>query len=117
MYIPSYISNPKIRFVNKDDKQNKRHYNVLVYIPDGKQKPYTVVWYDNHWCECYCKARTYRPYLGPIREEVHMTNAIELLQPDEPTEEDTASKDNTEQDTTIRHTPATIEVSSPESTH
>jgi len=116
-YIPPYLSNENIRLVEANNKQNKRHYNVLVYIPSRKHKPYTVVWHNNQWHECYSKARTYRPYLGPFRDKVHATDTIKTNQTDEPAEEDSTSEDDREQDHSICHTPATIKVSSPGSTH
>jgi len=74
---------------------------VLVYTPEGKAQPYAVVWYNNHWHKCYSKARTYRPFLGPIRTEVHATDVIEESQPDEPAREDSTTEDERELDMTI----------------
>jgi len=90
---------------------------VLVYAPLGKAQPYAVVWYDGLWHKCYSKARTYRPFLEPRRVEVHTTNIAEETQPDKPTAEESASEDEGELNTSIQNAPATIEVSSPGSTH
>src|SRR6266853_92238 len=114
---PSNFSNPNIRFVDTNNKQNKRQYNVLVYIPSGKCKPYSVVWYSNQWHKCYSEARTYKPYLGPFREEVHAIDILEAKQADKPAKEDSTLEDEREQDTNIHNTLATIEISGPGSTH
>ncbi len=116
-YIPTSISNPNIHFVDANNKQNKRCYDVLVYAPLGKAQPYAVVWYNGQWHKCYSEARTYRPFLGPIRTEVHTSDVAEESQPDEPATEDSATKDERELDTSIQNAPATIKVSSPGSTH
>ena len=58
-YIPSYITNDNIHLVEANNKQNKRRYNILVYVPEGKCKPYAVVWYNNQWHECYSESWTY----------------------------------------------------------
>ncbi len=116
-YIPASISNLNIQFMEANDKQNKRWYDILVYTLEGKLKLYTVVWYNGHWHECYSKPRTHRPFLGPIRMEVHATNIAEESQPDESNREDSTTKDEKEPDTYIQNTLATIVISSPESTH
>ncbi len=90
---------------------------MLVYAPPGKAQPYAVVWYNGQWHKCYSKARTYRPFLGPIRTEVHATNVTEESQPEEPAAKDSATEDERELDTSIRNAPATIEVSGLGSTH
>ena len=76
-YIPASISNLHIHFVDADNKQNKRHYNMLVYAPPNKAPAFAVIWYNGQWHECYSEARTYRPFLGPIHTEVHATNIAE----------------------------------------
>ena len=58
-YIPTAITNLHIHFVEADNKQNKRHYNVLVYAPPNKAPAFAVVWYNHQWHECYSEARTY----------------------------------------------------------
>ncbi len=74
---------------------------MLVYTPNRKVKPYTVVWYNGHWHECYSEPRTYRLFLGPIRTEVHATDVAEESQPDEPREEDSTIEDERESDNHI----------------
>jgi len=115
-YIPLTISNPHIHFVEVNDKQNKRRYDMLVYMPPNKAPAFTVVWYNNQWHECYSKAKTYRPFLGPIRAEVHTSDVVEESQPDEPPEESTTD-DEREPESTFRYAPATIAPSGPGSTH
>ncbi len=88
-YILSTISNPHIHFVEADNKQNKRHYDVLVYAPPNKAPAFAIVWYNRQWHKCYSEAKTYRPFLGPVRVEVHTTNVTEESQPDKPPEEST----------------------------
>src|SRR5712671_5552992 len=116
-YIPTAISNPNIHFMDANNKQNKRQYNLLVYAPEGKAQPYTVVWHNGNWHKCYSEARTYRPFLGPIRTEVHTTNITEESQPDEPTIKDSAINDDEELNMSIRNTLATIKASGPGSSH
>ena len=74
---------------------------MLVYALEGKAQPYTVVWYNRHWHECYSEARTYKPFLEPIRTEVYTTDIVEESQPDEPTREDSTTKDERDLDATI----------------
>ncbi len=116
-YISAAITNLNIHFIDTNNKQNKRQCDVLVYTPPGKAQPYTVVWHDRLWHECYSEARTYRPFLGPRRTEVHATNIAEEIQPDEPTADESTTEDERELDTSIQNTPATIKISSPGSTH
>ncbi len=116
-YIPPYLTNENIQLIEANDKQNKRRYNILVYVPNEKHKPYVVVCHNNQWHKCYSEAKTYRPYLGPFRDEVHMTDTVETKQTDDPTDEDSTLEDDAEQNNCIHHAPATIEVSSPGSTH
>ena len=116
-YIPASISNPHIHFVDTDNKQNKRHYDVLVYAPLNKAPAFAVVWYNGQWHECYSEARTYKPFLGPIQAEVHTTDVAEETQPDEPTAKESTTEDERGPDTTFRNTLATVDTSSPGSTH
>jgi len=37
------VTNPNIHFVDANDKQNKRQYDMLIYTPKGKAKLYAVV--------------------------------------------------------------------------
>src|SRR6266851_4153639 len=105
-YIPASILNLHIHFIKADNKQNKRCYDMLVYTPPNKALAFAVVWYNGQWHECYSKARTYKPFLGPIQAEVHVSNTTEEAQPDEPTAEDSTTEDEREPDTTFRYTPA-----------
>ncbi len=100
-YILTSISNPCIHFVEADNKQNKRHYNVLVYTPPNKAPAFAVVWYNGQWHECYSEAKTYKLFLRPIRAEVHATDVAEETQPDEPAAEDSTTEDEREPDTTF----------------
>jgi len=90
---------------------------VLVYTLEGKDQLYAIVWYNGNWHKCYSEARTYKPFLGPIRAEVHATDIAEESQPDEPTGEDPTTEDERDLDATIQNAPATIEISGPGSTH
>src|SRR6266853_4982733 len=116
-YIPAALSNPHIHFVEANNKQNKRHYDVLVYAPPNKAPAFAVIWYNRQWHECYSEAKTYKPFLGPIRAEVHVTDIAEETQPDEPTAEDSTTEDKREPDTTFRNTPATLKTSGLGSAH
>ncbi len=100
-YIPASILNPHIHFIEANNKQNKRHYDVLVYAPPNKAPAFAVIWYNGQWHECYSEAKTYKPFLGPIRAEVHATNITEESQPDEPTAEDSTTEDEREPDMTF----------------
>ncbi len=95
------VTNPNIHFVDANDKQNKRQYDMLIYTPKGKAKPYAVVQYNGNWHECYSEARTYQPFLEPIRTEVYATDIAEKTQPDEPNEEGSTTEDEREADTYI----------------
>ena len=90
---------------------------MLVYAPPSKAPAFAIVWYNNQWHECYSEAKTYRPFLGPVRVEVHTTDVAEETQPDEPTAEESTTDDEREPDTTFRYAPADIDISSPGSTH
>src|SRR6266851_5316326 len=116
-YILSTISNPHIHFVEANNKQNKRHYDVLVYAPPSKAPAFAVIWYNNQWHECYSEAKTYQPFLGPIRVEVHATDVVVEIQSDEPTAEESTTDDERESDMTFQYTPANIKISGPGSTH
>ena len=100
-YIPTAISNLNIHFVDANNKQNKRCYDLLVYTLEGKAQPYTVVWHNRNWHKCYSEARTYKLFLGSIRTEVHATDVVEESQPDELAAEDSATKDEGELDMSI----------------
>jgi len=69
---------------------------VLVYTPPKKAQLYIVVWYDGNWHECYAKAQTYKPFLEPIRTEVHVTDVAKESQPDKPTAEDSTIEEEKE---------------------
>ncbi len=90
---------------------------MLVYTPLNKAPTFAVVWYNHQWHECYSEARTYKPFLGPIRAEVHATDVIEEAQPKEPMIKESTTDDKRELDTTFRYTPATIALSRLGSTH
>src|SRR5216683_5768359 len=107
-YIPASILNPHIHFIEVNNPQNKRQYNVLVYAPPNKAPAFAVVWYNGQWHECYSKVKTYKPFLGPIRVEVHVTNIAEESQPDEPAVEESTTEDEREADVTFQYTPAII---------
>src|SRR5216683_780009 len=116
-YIPSAISNPHIHFVEANNKQNKRHYDVLVYAPSNKAPAFAVIWYNGQWHKCYSEVKTYKPFLGPIQIEVHVTDVAEENQPDKPTAEESMTEDEQEPNTTFRYAPATIDTSGPGSAH
>jgi len=59
------------------------------------------VWYNGNWHECYSEARTYKPFLRPIRAEVHVTDVAEESQPDKPTAEDSTTEDEREPNNNI----------------
>ena len=90
---------------------------MLVYVPLNKAPAFAVVWYNGQWHKCYSEAKTYKPFLGPIRVEVHVTNIAEESQPDEPAVEESTTEDEREADVTFQYTPAIINTSSPGGAH
>ncbi len=58
-YIPSTLTNPHIHFVEANNPQNKRRYDVLVYAPPSKAPAFAVIWYNHQWHECFSEAKTY----------------------------------------------------------